>query len=184
MPRRSAIIWLLSPSATRVRVSRSRWLSDSSTPLPGSTPRRKASIRRAAMRWCSTASPLAALRKASARASASTSLSRQERAPAWTAETICWTSSNEVSNTTWVSGLAARIARVASMPPPGMTRSTRATSGFCRLHCSTAEAESLASPTMDRSACVSRKARMPWRTRSWSSAMTMRMGLLILVPRS
>ena len=48
---------MLRPSAISASTSRSRWLNDSSTSLPGDGPRRSASIRRAATRGCSTASP-------------------------------------------------------------------------------------------------------------------------------
>src|SRR5919109_4701858 len=86
-------------------------------------------------------------------------------------------SANEVSMMTLVSGRAARISRVASIPLPSSKRtSMTTTSGRTEAATSTASWTPPASPATTMPPAASNRARSPWRTTSWSSTSMTRIG--------
>jgi len=79
-------------------------------------------------------------------------------------------SANDVSISTCVCGLAARISRVASMPLPSISlTSITTTSGRVRAASSIASRTVPASAVTTMSSSASSTARIPLRTISWSS---------------
>src|SRR5919112_328899 len=82
-----------------------------------------------------------------------------------------------VTTKTIVLGWLCLISRVAESPSiPGMRTSIRMRSGRKREHASTASRPSSASPTTSRPSSRASMPLKPWRTRPWSSAITMRAG--------
>src|SRR3990170_1580314 len=73
------------------------------------------------------------------------------------------------------------MRRVASAPPQtGIWMSISTTSGLADRTCSTAFAPSEASPTTSKPSSSSRRARSPFRNRSWSSTRRIRTGAIVL----
>src|SRR5690242_18981266 len=86
--------------------------------------------------------------------------------------------------TTAVPGHEATIRLVASMPfMLGMAMSMTTTSGDCSSARRTLSRPSAASATIAKSGCFSSRARSPSRTTVWSSASSMRMGILFFGDR-
>src|SRR5919112_2831562 len=78
---------------------------------------------------------------------------------------------------TLVWGRLCLISRVAASPSiPGMRTSIKTRSGCKREHTSTASLPSSASPTTSRPSSRASMPLKPWRTRPWSSAITIRAG--------
>src|SRR6476620_10380972 len=84
--------------------------------------------------------------------------------------------------TTAVLGQDAAMRRVASMPfMLGIAMSMMTTSGLVSSARRTLSRPSAASATTAMSGCFSRRARRPSRTTVWSSASSMRMGIVFVV---
>src|SRR3990170_6322985 len=109
------------------------------------------------------------------------SFSRYPSAPLFIAWNRSSSSSEIVRTTTLVSGHSLLIRRVASTPlQTGIWISISTTSGLEDRTCSTAINPSEASPTTSKPSWSSRRARSPFRKRSWSSTRSIRTGVMVL----
>src|SRR3990172_5294515 len=107
--------------------------------------------------------------------------SKYPSAPLLIASNRSSSSSEIVRATTLISGHSLLIRRVASAPPQtGMWMSISTTSGLADRTCSTAFVPSEASPTTSKPSWSSRRARSPFRNRSWSSTRRIRTGAIVL----
>src|SRR3990172_13285919 len=109
------------------------------------------------------------------------SFSRYPSAPLLIASNRSSSSSEIVRATTLISGHSLLMRRVASAPlQTGMWMSISTTSGLADRTCTTAFAPSEASPTTSKPSWSSRRARSPFRNRSWSSTRRIRTGAIVL----
>src|SRR3990170_4338562 len=181
--RRPAISALLKPPATNWSISSSREVRSQATFSAGS---RQGRWRISVSSFPATAgesgvSPRNTPRTRSNSSSGRRSFSRYPSAPLLIASNRSSSSSEIVRATTLISGHSLLIRRVASAPPQtGIWMSISTTSGLADRTCSTAFTPSEASPTTSKPSSSSRRARSPFRNRSWSSTRRIRTGAIVL----